>query len=149
MTETVELTVIQREMIEEFQCPGCVCGYRTSDCKAFKPEVDEGMARCLGHVTGTSISGIGRIALGLPKGFCRTGFQENGKPFIRLWEGPKSAEWDRCNIAVWAMESDGYLFVRTFMPRLNMSVVDVIKDGKREDLCPQAIDVGEFIDEID
>ena len=47
------------------------------------------------------------------------------------------------------MEKDGFLFVRTMCPRLNYTYVDIIKDGKMEQICPDAINVAAFIDEID
>lgn len=58
-------------------------------------------------------------------------------------------DWNDLNIPVWAMEEDGFLFVRTYMPRINMGATDIIEGGKREELCPNAIDVREFCEEID
>lgn len=144
----IELPTVQKEMIEEFQCPGCVCGIDPSSCDKFKLE-EAGYFRCSSHVLGTFISpNVGPIVLGLPKGFCRMGHSLKG-PYLRLWSDPaKSFGWNDCNVPVWAMEKDGYLFVRTFMPRLNLSVVDVIKGGTLA-LVPGAIDVSKFIDEID
>lgn len=46
------------------------------------------------------------------------------------------------------MVRDGFLFVRTFLPRINVSYVDVIEHGIME-MVPNAIDISEFIDEID
>jgi hypothetical protein len=91
----------------------------------------------------------------MPKGFNRLGpvgftRYSKGKSFrsIRLWPEGKSPEWDRFNVPVWAMEKEGYLFVRTYLPRLNESYIDVIERGTL-DMVPGAINVGEFIDEID
>ena len=49
------------------------------------------------------------------------------------------------------MEKDGFLFVRTYMPRLNGSFIDVIKGAKKSDFpaLEKALDVATFIDDID
>ena len=144
------------EMIKEFQCPGCVCGNDPATCKAHKVESEFGYYQCTGHVLGTSVFPIGfHVALGLPTGFNRAGDgygeEPRNKMLIRLWpRGVKLTypDWDRCNVAVWAMEKDGFLFTRTYMPRTNRTAVDVIEGGTLA-LAPNAIDVGKFHDEID
>jgi hypothetical protein len=136
-----------KELVEKFQCPGCVCGMNT-DCGEYN--YDHREMRCVSHICGTQL-GLGNvIALGMPKGFNKTGFREQSrnKIDIRLWRKGTNPEWDRLNVPVWAMEKDGFLFVRTFAPRINMSWVDVIECGTLK-LCPQAIDVSKFINEID
>ena len=152
MIETkIELTVVQKTMIEEFQCPGCVCG---TDVTCGKMKLDQsggvGSFYCSGHVAGTTAyPHVGSFFLGLPKGFCRQGPQVNDKGCkIRLWEKGFKPNWDELNIPVWAMEKNGYLFVRTHMPRIVWTVIDVIEGGTLS-LCPSAVDVGKFIDEID
>ena len=91
----------------------------------------------------------GLLCLGLPKGFNRLSRQrENDEIAVRLWTSDNPPSWDNCNIAVWAMEKNGFLFVRTMAPRIDLCWVDVIKGGTL-DLCPEAVDVGEFADEID
>lgn len=143
-----------KEMVTEFQCPGCVCGIRPDECSSFRldPLGNGKASRCAGHVPGTRIVGVGRFLLGMPKGFNREGSASDGKPgslWVRLWPEPPPADfWDRFNVAVWAMEQDGYLFVRTYAPRINEPSVDVIKGGTLS-LVPGAIDVGAFLDEID
>lgn len=67
---------------------------------------------------------------------------------IRLWVSGTKPEWDRLNVPVWAMVDDGFLFVRTFAPRVNMSWVDVIEGGDLS-MVPNAINVGAFVGEID
>jgi hypothetical protein len=68
--------------------------------------------------------------------------------FIRLWVSGTAPDWDRFNVPVWAMEKDGFLFVRTFAPRLDEGSVDVIEGGTLK-MVPQAIDISPFIDEMD
>ena len=144
---TTELKEEVKNAIEEYQCPGCVTGH---DVTCFSPS-PSGIG-CGKHCAGTMCLGIGSFFLGMPKGFNKPGFKEDGYPKstidIRLWELGTYPEWDYLNVPVWAMEQDGFLFVRTFAPRINMSWVDVIEGGKLE-LCPQAINVAKFIDKID
>jgi hypothetical protein len=145
-----------KEMIEQFVCPGCMCGSSPGDCgKPLRSEFN--FTKCTKHVCGTSMLGGPRFALGLPKGFCKAGVKGSGQitddfyentMLIRCWCKPHRPEWNRLNIAVWAMEKDDFLFVRTFMPRINWSAVDVIEEGTLE-LTPNALNVAEFIDEID
>ncbi len=136
-----------RRLVEKFQCPGCVVGSDTS-CGSFA--VNERAAACLAHVAGTVGFPGGTFYLGLPKGFCKVGaLPEGWTNNIRFWIADTAPEWNTCNVAVWAMEQDGFLFVRTYMPRLNLGYIDVIEGGERARLCPNALDVATFIDEID
>jgi len=147
------------ELVEKFQCPGCVAGIDVT-CGAFKmpDDIEDGVAQCTGHVLGTHL-GLGNpIALGLPKGFHNPGWFRNDETpggwkhynqmEIRLWPEGKFPDWNHLNIPVWAMEEDGFLFVHTYAPRINMTWVDVIEGGTL-DLVPNAINVSEFYDEID
>jgi hypothetical protein len=136
-------------LIERFQCPGCAFGTAPKECLKFRLRADQGDAgffSCEGHRPGTFLAGAGRLCLGLPKGFCRCGPGEFQVPFIRFFRKPPA--WDRFNVPVWALERDGVLFVRTFLPRLNVAFVDVIVDGKIGDV-PGALDVSTFQDDMD
>ena len=150
LTALQQLKETSKNLVEEFQCPGCVCGGDIK-CGKFKLNDSYGVF-CEGHVLGTSI-GIGNyFALGLPKGFCKPGFNQNHEcrntMNIRLWERGTAPNWNKLNVPVWAMEKDGFLFVRTFSPRLNTAYVDVIEGGTLAD-TPNAINVEVFIGEID
>lgn len=142
----------QQQLIEQFQCPGCVCGGDTK-CDAFAFESLPNMFRCKSHVPGTTIMPGGRVSLGLPKGFDKVGLlierpSDERSTNIRFITNPLK-EYDHLNVPVWAMEKDGFLFIRTMCPRLNYTYVDIIEGGKIADICPKAIDVATFIDEID
>lgn len=150
----------KEEQIETFQCPGCVCGSDTG-CERFKLYESSGWYRCQSHVPGTTISGIGSLYLGLPKGFCRVGMRSEAAfrrqydhpdagNSIRIWEDEASAQglWDWLNAPVWAMVKDEVLFVRTYAPRINETSIDIVPGGTLE-LVPQAIDIGPMYDEID
>lgn len=157
---TIKGSKIQLQMIDDFQCPGCIHGTDPEECPKYELFDERKHFHCKNWRPSTFMGGIGRICLGLPKGFTRTGMVEFGdKPFtyLRLYESPEHRpEYDRFNIPVWAMEKDGYLYVRCFCPRSNWIFVDVIKDGKMEIASfkdgpyeHKAINVGDFYDEID
>ena len=145
------------EMVEEFVCPGCVAGSDTN-CGSYEELKHSDAAGCINHVVGTHLFGVGSFALGLPKGFNRAGLKPNCKGssdylnqmWILCWtkDQIKEDHWNKFNVPVWAMEKDGYLFVRTLRPRINESCVEVVKDGTL-DMFPGAIDVGDFYEEID
>ena len=147
----MSMNKLKLQMIDKFQCPGCIHGTDPEECPKFEL-IDDGCFHCKNWRPSTFLGGIGRSAIGLPRGFCRTGEVEFiDKPFtyIRLYEKPEDLNgYDKFNVAVWAMEHEGYLFVRCYSPRNNWLFVDVVKDGKLEH-APGAINVGEFYNEID
>lgn len=149
--DTQEITTQERGMVEEFQCSGCVAGMDVR-CGKFKLWRLDKQFACQNQCAGTRHLGIanGLMALGLPKGFDRVGQAEGRQQdiYVRLSADKDLGLWDKLNVAVWALEQDGYLFVRTFSPRINKSYVDVIKGGKLS-LVPGAVNVGEFKDDID
>jgi hypothetical protein len=143
--------MLAEEMIEKFQCPGCVHGSDTK-CRKFDLNTECGVF-CENHALGTMGPGLRPFALGLPKGFNQPGPDDSRKTNkykigIRLWTQGTSFEWDNLNVPVWAMEEDGFLFVRTYSPRINDGFMDVIESGDLS-MVPGAIDVSKFYDEID
>jgi hypothetical protein len=155
---------IRKAMVAQFQCSGCTCGHEPDTCKSADIREVQGCNACYGWSAGTFMSPGGAIAIGLPKGFNRMGQAKSAQweasehkqdfIYIRLWESPTHftehfTGYNRFNVPVWALEQDGFLFVRCYMPRTNFTVVDVIKDGKRADLCPNAMNVADFSAEMD
>lgn len=137
-------------LVERFQCPGCVSGCDTN-CGSYKWDYRE--LRCTGHILGTMLGLGNNIALGLPKGFNKPGFSDKREGArntmdIRLHPKGSSPSWDKLNIPVWAMVEDGFLFVRTYAPRINFGWVDVIEGGTMA-MVPEAFDVATIKDEID
>lgn len=121
-----------KQMIGKFQCPGCVCGSSTN-CGKYQSDEKPG-DMCENHVLGTYLGGVGHFALGLPAGFNRSGYclekkNTHNKIYLRFFAAGTLPEWDVFNIPVWAKAEDGFLFVRTYMPRINGSYVDVIEGG--------------------
>lgn len=105
--------------VETYQCPGCVCG---SDASCYKKGFG---LECEKHVVGTTISYIGRIFLGLPKGFNRLGPCDDTSLniFKTLEEG-----WgfDKLNVPVWKyLDEHGNTLVRGISPRINAPFVHV------------------------
>ena len=144
------------DMVKEFQCPGCVNGYSPDTCGSYSLWSEYG-ERCQNHVLGTTVNFSISFALGLPKGFNRPTLDlHEGLPAkrcnsvmeIRLWTQNTAPRWNKFNVAVWAMERDGYLFVRTVSPRTARIFTDVIEGGTLS-MCPGAVNVGEFYDDID
>ena len=115
-----------KEMIEEYQCPGCVCG---SDIECGKYKLDEGSNNCAGHCIGTTISGgIGKILLGFSKGFNRVGFDTNLKPWF--YKDVQDFSYDKFNIPVRKYKNEkGHILVKGLMPRLNQTFLQVFKSG--------------------
>lgn len=144
-----------KDMVEKFQCPGCVLGSSTS-CGRYKPEGTYG--QCMNHCIGTRVLGGHPFALGLPKGFRIPGWNSSDGPqpfehrqtlFLRFFKkGTHNLPWDSKNVAVWAMVEEGYLFVRTYQPRIDLTSIDIIEGGTL-DMCPGALDVSKFLEEID
>lgn len=152
---------VLREMVEKFQCPGCVAGSDTQ-CGSYEiADTGTGGFNCSSHVVGTSIVGIGQILLGMPKGFNRVGLRLDAlnphKFYIRLHPQDAQIMWNKFNIPMWAMEHEGHLFVRTYSPRINLAYIDVFQGWTLADIqahcepgfTPSVVNVGEFIDEID
>ena len=149
------------EMIEEFICPGCVNGSDTK-CGKYKPcDQEPTCGKCLEHVLGTIIPGIGGFALGMPKGFNRPGWccdrkRPHAAMTIRVWTQDKATkffvgEWDKLNIPVWYFydRDRKILFVRTYAPRINEGFVDVVETDRVPTQLKNVIDVSTFYTEID
>lgn len=72
------------------------------------------------------------------------------RPFeVRFWTNGEKPIYGIDKVATWALEQDGLLFVRVCRPETAELWVDVVAGGKRAELAPNAVDVGEFIGEID
>lgn len=108
-----------KDAIEHFQCPGCMNG---GDIKCFKPYI-EGVG-CGYHYAGTIVSSIGKIFLGLPKGFNRLGEYKDMKP--RIYEKFIDSQYDKFNIPVWKYRDvTGATIVRGISPRINWPFIDI------------------------
>ena len=114
-----------KEAIERYQCPGCACGSEVGDC--FKNEYASG---CSAHVVGTTLSGVGRIALGMPKGFNRIGGDETK---IYLFAEPAwDYSSDKLNIPVWKYFDGTNTLIRGLSPRISSPFLHVVLGDVRE-----------------
>ena len=107
--------------IEEYQCPGCVSG---CDISCFENNTNGGVG-CGKHYSGTMISGVGNVLLGMPKGFNRIGENKSLNPNIfETFE----AGWgyDMFNVPVWKHKNEaGHTLVRGIMPRRNEPFIHI------------------------
>jgi len=120
-----------KDAIEEYQCSGCMSG---CDISCFEPDTTRETAACGGHRAGTLISGIGKIFLGMPKGFNRLGVGFGGDENLKLdifekyedgWgEGPTG--YTKWNIPVWKYKNkEGHTIIRGLSPRNNRPFLQV------------------------
>lgn len=118
-----------KSAIENYQCSGCVSG---SDISCFK-KCKTGGIGCGNHMSGTMISSIGKVFLGLTKGFDRLGYDEKLIPHI--YESFNKCDWSYCkfNIPVWKyLNENGHTLVRGLMPRLNQTFIHIYLEDCRD-----------------
>ena len=111
-----------KNAVEEFQCSGCISGSNTS-CYVNDNIMGVG---CSKHLVGTRIGGIGKIFLGMPKGFNRLGKFEDQIPYI--FETYESSEpgSTKYNVACWKyLTKEGYTLVRVYRPRKNEPYINI------------------------
>ncbi len=110
-----------KKAVEEYQCPGCVCG---GDTECY--EKGDGI-ECGKHVAGTTAFPVaGRFFLGMPIGFCRTANIENFK--LYMFERLEDCwGYDKYNVPAWKhLDENGNTLVRGISPRVNMPFIHVI-----------------------
>ena len=114
----------QTKFVESYQCPGCVCG---SDMSCF--EKGDGI-ECGKHAPGTTVLPVvGRIFLGMMKGFDRLGPVADMKicGFEKLSDG-----WgfDKFNVPVWKyLDEQNHTIVRGMSPRINAPFLHVFLEN--------------------
>lgn len=112
---------IIKKAVETYQCPGCVVG---SDTACYEKSKNEA---CEKHVPGTLIMPVvGRIFLGMPKGFDRLGSCDKMKINI-FRELPDAWGFDQFNVPVWKHKDEhGNTIVRGLSPRINAPFLHII-----------------------
>jgi hypothetical protein len=130
-----------------YQCPGCVNGPAPSCYK--KDSVGSG---CSKHGPGTFMEGVGKILLGMEKGFNRVG--PIGWPYLGIYifetpeqllgdTSPQSLStsfknnglYDNFNVPVWMyLDEHGNTIVRGLRPRINTPFLNVLLWDARENI---------------
>ncbi len=124
---------IIKKAVETYQCPGCVKGH---DTKCYTPE-PEGQGvngfGCGDHFAGTLIlPGVGKIFLGMPKGFCRLGAHDELRPRI-FKTFTEECVYDKYNVPTWKhLNKDGHTLVRGQMPRRNETFLHIYLEDCRD-----------------
>lgn len=115
----------RNEFVEQYQCPGCINGDNCFD----QDNIGIG---CKNYRAGTIIMGLGKFVLGLPKGFCRLGKQDDLIPkiFKTIEEQDKIWKYDELNVPIWKHKTvKGHIIIRGYLPRLNAGFIHIIIEG--------------------
>lgn len=130
-----------KNAVEEYQCPGCTRGH---DISCF--EKNQYGFGCGAHSAGTFITGIGRIYLGMPKGFNRLGSSDDCS--VEIYNTLKEAKDESSNIfgkftvSVWKyLNENGHTFVRVFCPRINHTSIMILLENCMDQI--EAIEITE------
>ena len=132
-----------KKAIECYQCPGCVVG---GDISCFEPAADH--RGCDKHVPGTMIFPVvGKIFLGMPTGFNRSGPHENMP--IRIFDGPAESDggwgfgtsgYGVFNVPVWKhLDEHGNTLVRGISPRVNNPFLHILLGDHLEEIGSKEI----------
>ena len=140
-----------KSAVETYQCPGCMGGTNT---KCYSKS-NYSLA-CGEHRAGTAVSQIGKIFLGMPKGFNRLGVGFGGDENMSIemfdsFQTKEDAGWeyDMFNIPFWKhVNADGHTLVRGFHPRINRPFLHVILEDCADKIDCYNIDL-ELIDQMD
>lgn len=132
------------EAIKEYQCAGCISGPYPS---CFEKDDDAGVG-CNKHHSGSTIMpDVGKIFLGMPKGFNRLGPQKDMQVLIFKDQEQQEKQWkyDKLNTPIWKYQNDKkHIFIRGYIPRLNMGFVHVILKGNYDKYQCEEIDIKEI-----
>jgi len=144
------------EIIQEYQCPGCVNGSDPQTCEKFKlfEQNLDNWFKCENHWPGTSVNGQ-QFHLGLPKPFALVKIvaeraEKFAEPFFRFFQKNKHPMYGTDfyygarDIPVWALEQNGFLFVQVYSPRVKKTVVEIIEGGKISDLPTSVVNVSDL-----
>lgn len=114
-----------KNLIETYQCPGCVAGPNPNSCESFL----QGPHGCTGHRAGTFMFPAGQILLGLPRGFNRVGSTEN-PIYLHINDAELDTfEWkSKFTVPTWKhLDEHGNTLMRVYLPRLNTGATHVYK----------------------
>lgn len=126
--------------IKNYQCSGCVSGPYPNCFKLNAVGVG-----CKKHWAGTTIvPHVGKIFLGLPKGFCRIGYQKDMIVYIFEMQEQQQKQWkyDYLNVPIWKYKNKKrHILIRGYQPRLNLGFIHVILKGDYDSIDAHEIDI--------
>lgn len=117
------------KLVKKYQCMGCV-----GDNEGCFKKDTLGIG-CEKHCAGTRIIPLGKILLGITKGFTRYGICEKSQMVIfqDLKQQNQQYSYDKFNIPVWKHLEDTTCFIRGLMPRVNEPFLHIIGDMTKEE----------------
>ena len=117
--------MLKNEMIEKFQCPGCIHGYDT-DCGNFELyQYKNKEFHCNSHVAGTFVN-FNKIYIGLINGFNKVG-QLPDNINNNIWICNENIpDFDEFNIPVWYRIEKDVMYIRVYSPRINYGKIFII-----------------------
>jgi ribosomal protein S27E len=121
----------KEEAVKEYQCPGCMSG-PYERCFSQK----DGSVGCSNHCAGTLVVPLGKIFLGMPKGFCRMGSSDRMP--LDIFESIEQKDddygkYDKWSVPAWKhLDEHGNTLVRGLCPRTNGTFVHVILGDCRD-----------------
>ena len=121
-----KMTKKTKTAIELYQCPGCVC-------RSYPECYQKGDGiECGKHVVGTTGISIGKILLGMPRGFDRVGDVNHLQ--LSIYETHESSDWkyNKFNIPVWKhYDKNGNTLIRGMQPRINQTFIHIFLEDCR------------------
>ncbi|GAG82670.1 unnamed protein product [marine sediment metagenome] len=99
-------------------------------------EKDTNGIGCSKHCAGTRIlPSIGKVLLGVPKGFNRYGINEKTQMVIfeNFVQQNQQYSYDKLNVPVWKYLEEDTCFVRGLLPRLNEPFLHIIGNITKEE----------------
>lgn len=130
-----------KNAVEEYQCPGCTRGHNI-ECFQ-KNQYGSG---CGAHSAGTFITEIGRIYLGMPTGFNRTGdivCPVEIFPTLQAAKDESSNVFGKFTVSVWKyLNKAGHTLVRVYCPRINTTLIMILLEN-----CMDQIDAIEITED--
>jgi len=116
------MEVKNKTAVEEYQFSGCISGYNV-ECFV---KSEFGGIGCGKHLAGTFLTGVGKILLGMPKGFNRLGESTNLRPEIYNLFDESDWKYNMWNIPCWKFKDEfGNTIVRGLMPRRNEPFIHI------------------------
>jgi hypothetical protein len=113
------------QAVKEYQCPGCVL----SPFECFEKSIYSN--GCGKHSPATYISSIGKVLLGLPRGFNR--FGESSSLMVNIYKDINDFKqqyqddgYNKLNVPVWKYLDDNCnTIVRVYLPRVSVASIHV------------------------